>query len=1285
MNREGFGADQRRSLDVGSGLETGGVVELPGGGPTRSGLRWRSWVSGGLVVLAVLVGGTAGHAADASVEWQAEAGHRAAAVKPLPGPGGAPLLQSLSGRETGIGFTNVLPVARYRTNQILLNGSGVAAGDVDGDGWCDVYFCGLDRPNALYRNLGGWRFQEVTREAGVGCDGLSSSGAALVDFEGDGDLDLVVNSVGHGTRLFINDGRGHFSLAGVFNQNKGGMSLAAGDLNGDGYLDLYVANYRTLALMDMPNTRFHFATVNGQRVISRVNGRPATDPDLVNRYRLNERGGIEENGEVDELFLNVAGSALQPVLFTGGTFLDEAGRPLASAPVDWGLSVMIRDLNQDGRPDIWVCNDFDTPDRVWLNQGGGKFQALPRLALRKSSHFSMGIDVADINRDGWDDVFVVDMLSRDQVTRMDMMGDRYPPIPVPGLIENRPDYMINTLFLNRGDGSYAEIAQLAGVSATEWSWTPVFLDVDLDGYEDLLVANGNERAARSLDISEQLKFLRTGRELSADQIFDNRRMFPRQNSPNLAYRNRGDLTFEDVSRGWGFDFDGVSHGMALADLDNDGDLDVLVNNLNGPAGVYRNNGTAPRVAVRLRGAAPNTRGIGARIQVRAPRLPEQSQEMQCGGRYLSSDDPVRVFAAGAEEAGIEIVVGWPDGRRSVVPRARGNRIYEIDQANAVRVERPARPAPAAWMTDVSGKLRHVHHENAFDDFGQQTLLPQRYSQHGPGVTWADVDGDGRDDLIVGSGQGGTLGVLRQRGESFVRHTGGAFDEAVTRDQTAVLPWLGADGGMVLLAGASSYEDGRTNAAAVRAYDVGKATGRDLLPDGLAGVGPLAMADVDGDGRLDLFAGGRIVPGRFPAPATSRLWKGTPAGFELETGRGTVLNEIGLVSGAVFSDLDGDGDPDLVLACEWDGLKVLRNERGVFERWNLRVTTSSGGANRLMSDLRGLWNGVTTADFDGDGRMDIVASNWGRNSRYEAWRPGPIELVYGDFDGGAGLEIIESHYEPIRRKMVPDRQLDYLARAMPFLRARFSSNVEYGRSSVDEVLGDHAAGARRVSVQWLESTVFLNRGGEFEARVLPMEAQLAPAFGLAAADFNGDGAQDLFLAQNFFAGIAETPRHDAGLGLMLAGDGRGGFRALSARESGLRIYGEQRGAAVADFDGDGHVDLAVAQNGAETKLYRNAGVGRAGWRVRLAGSPGNPGAVGATARLMTGDSLGPAVEVRCGAGYWSHDSGVLVLTSTGAGAPTGLWVRWPGGKVTTNPWPPGARGVRVTETGMAKEP
>ena len=1230
------------------------------------------------VFLALLVCMTVGQHCHAA-EWRTEPGHRSLALQVA--PGGGPGFRPMPESSTGIAFTNLLPQARHLTNQVLLNGSGLAAGDVDGDGWCDLYLCSLGRPNALYRNLGNWKFTDIAAEAGVACAGLTSSGAALVDLDGDGDLDLVVNTVGHGTRVFLNDGKAHFAELAVLNNNKAGMSLALGDLDGDGFLDLYVANYRTRALMDMPNTEFNFAVRNGKRVISRVNGRPVSDPEFANRYRVGPKGGIEEDGEVDEIYRNVGGRSFVPLSFTNGTFLDETGQPLASPPFDWGLSVMIRDLNQDGLPDIWVCNDFDSPERIWLNQGGGKFRAAPRLAFRKSSHFSMGIDVADINRDGLDDIFVVDMLSRDHVMRMDMQGDRNPPTPLPGMFANRPDYMVNTLFLNRGDGTYAEVAQLAGLNATEWSWTPLFLDVDLDGFEDLLIANGHERAARSLDVSEKLRALREGRQLAREQIFENRKMFPRQNSPNLAFRNRGDLTFEDMSEAWGFNFNGVSHGMAVADFDNDGDLDVVVNNLNDACSVYRNHSSAPRLAVRLKGSPPNTRGIGARIKITGGAVPTQNQEMLCGGRYLSSDDPMRVFAAGSPTNEMTVEVTWRSGKRSVVRGVRANHLYEIEEP-AGDLTSLNRLAPRAsnltpLFIDVSSLIAHAHTDERFDDFARQPLLPNQLSQLGPGVSWCDLDGDGWEDILIGGGKGGQVAAYRndQRG-GFQRVKEPMLDQTLGRDLATILPWRNKSGDRVLLAGQANYEDKATDVAVVRELNLTKHTAGETLPGSTSSTGPLALADIDGDGQLDLLVGGRVVGARWPEPASSLVLRGAGDRFVQDDANSAALSSVGLVSGAVFSDLDGDGDPDLVLACEWGSLKIFRNDKGRLVPWDWRIKTPNSQLSTL-SHLTGWWNGVTAADFDGDGRLDLAASNWGRNTPYEGHRGKPLQLFHADFNGDGLVEVIEAHHDPATQRLVPERQLDFLAKAMPVLRTRFSSHMTFGRSSLQEILADQWAAAQRLEAIWLESTVFLNRGDHFEVRWLPIEAQMAPAFGLCAQDFDGDGHEDLFLSQNFFCVQPDTPRYDGGRGLLLRGDGRGGFAAVPGQEGGLTIYGEQRGAAAGDFDHDGRVDLVVSQNGAETKLYRNASA-RPGLRVRLIGTAGNADGVGAVLRLMSGDQAGPVREIHAGSGYWSQDGTVQVMSPPGQ--PPKLQVRWPCSSTTTADVPDGAREVSMDTSG-----
>src|SRR5713226_1590585 len=1202
-------------------------------------------------------------AAGAALNWQTGPGYR---WRELPVPAmGKTGFTLLPPQSTGILFTNYLSPERYLTNSMLLNGSGVAAGDVDGDGLCDLYFCGLDGPNRLYRNLGNWKFEDITAAAGVACPNLDATGAVLADIDGDGDLDLIVNSLGGGTHIFKNDGHGHFTQqtnTPPLNYGKAGTSLALADIDGDGDLDLYVANYRTWTIRDQPGSDVKIDTVQGRPAVIRVNNRPVSDPDLVGRFTVRANGSLEEHGEADALYLNDGRGRFTPLPFTGGNFLDEEGEPLAEPPYDWGLSVMFRDMNGDGAPDIYVCNDFRSPDRIWLNSGQGRFRAIPRLALRHTSVFSMGVDFADINRDGFDDFFVLDMLSPHHQKRHNQIGN-LSTIDLPiGEIENRPQYSRNSLFLNCEDGAYAEISCLSGTTASEWSWTPIFLDVDLDGYEDLLITTGHELDAMNADVTQRSEELRAAKKLSSLEQLNLNNLFARLEVPKVAFRNRGDLTFEEVGEAWGFNARTVSHGMALADLDGDGDLDLVVNNLNGAAGVYRNDGIAPRVAVRLKGRTPNTRGIGAKLWLYGGAVPMQSQEMICGGRYLSGDDAMRVFAAGSLTNEMRLEVRWRSGLKSVVSGVKANRLYEIDEAGAQSALPATKPEVKPWFADVSEQIGHKHHEEEYNDFERQPLLPRKLSQLGPGVGWHDLDGDGWEDLIIGSGRGGRLGVdHNEGGRGFKAMSQGPLQRVVGRDQTTVLGM-----GSTLIVGSSNYEDGQTNGGCVRIYDLQRQVGGDSILGEQFSRGPLALGDIDGDGTLDLFVGGRCVPGRYPGPADSLLLRNQGGKFVVAQR----LEKVGLVSGAVFSDLDGDGRPELILACEWGPVRVFGNRAGRY----VELTQELG-----LAEYTGWWNGVTTGDLDGDGRLDIIASNWGLNSKYRTSRAQPLRLYYGDLTGGGGVDLVEGYYDE-RGREVPARGWTAVKMGLPFLQEKIDSYEAYGRASLAQLYGEKLAGLRMVGVNTLATTVFYNRGDHFEARELPLEAQLAPAYGVCVGDLDGDGNEDLFLSQNFFAMNAETGRNDAGRGLWLRGDGQGALKAVSGQESGVKVYGEGRGCALGDYDGDGRVDLVVTQNGAATKLYHNVG-GKPGLRVRLKGGAGNPTAVGAQMRLIYGERKGPVREVHGGSGYWSQDGAVQVLGM--AETPTQLWVRWPGGKTFTAGVSRGAREIEVTTDGEVK--
>jgi hypothetical protein len=1166
--------------------------------------------------------------------------------------------------QTGVGFANVLPESRHITNQILLNGAGVAAGDVDGDGLPDLYLCATHGTNALYRNLGGWRFERVPQDGGAGCGQLTSTGAAFFDFDGDDDLDLVVNTLGNGTRVFRNDGKGRFEpMDSPLNGRAGGMTAAVGDVDGDGFLDLYVANYRTSGLMDMPNARATFRKVDGKLEVDSVNGRPVTEPDLAHRFHVGARGEVEELGEPDAFYRNLGGVRFE--LQPPGVFLDEDGQALLEPLRDWALSAMFRDVNADGLPDLYVCNDFHSPDRLWINQGEGRFRLAPRAWLRHMSRFSMAVDFADINRDGREDILVVDMLSRQHGMRMRSILDAPPD---EGMIRDplgRPQYVRNMLFLNQGTSGWAEMAHLSGVEASDWSWACVFLDVDLDGWEDILISNGMERAARDQDVLDKMKALRATRRMSDGEVFEARRMFPRLNTPNVAFRNRGDLTFEECGAKWGFNSTAVSQAMALADFDGDGDLDVIVSNLNAPVGLYRNESASPRIAVRLAGLAPNTRGIGARIRVVDAAGRRQMQEITAGGRYLAGDDAMRSFAAPADGGLHEIEVTWRSGKKSRVGQARANQLYVIAESGAV----PAVPAattapPAPLFQNVSARVVWRHAAAPFNDFDRQPLLPWKLGETGPGVAWADLDGDGDEDIVAGPGAGGTPGVFVNDGNGGFRAAspaGGGWT-----DSTAGLAVeLQEDGKAAVLCAVSHYQDVMVEGSGMRRLTLaaGEDAGVPAMASGDAGA--LALADVDGDGDLDCFVAGRVIPGRYPEAATSRLLRREKEGWRADPS--PVWTGLGLVNGAVFTDVEGDGDVDLVVACEWGPLKLLLNEGGAF-----RDATAAW----KLSEHTGWWTSVAAGDFDGDGRLDLAAGNWGRNTKYQSRLARPLSIRYGDPDGDGRYELIEGWFDPTAGKEVPVRQLEALAKVFPQLKERFVSNRAFGAASLAEVIGNPPLLVGRAEAKTLESAVFLNRGGHFERLPLPVDAQVSPANSVVVADADGDGREDLFLAQNLFGIQPEEARLDAGPGLWLLGDGGGGFRALSPLESGVEMLGQQRGSAVADFDGDGRIDLLVGQHDAALQLFRNQS-GRPGLRVRLTGARGNRGAVGAAVRLKRDGTWGPVREVHAGSGSGAQD-GLTAIVLGVAGDPSELEVRWPGGKRVQVKVTPGQREVSLRD-------
>src|SRR6056297_621628 len=1064
----------------------------------------------------------------------------------------------LPSSQTGIEFNNFLSEELMDDNRILMNGSGVAAGDIDGDGLVDLYFAKIDGPNNLYKNLGGFRFEDITEQAGVAHEGRYSTGVVFSDVNGNGHLDLLISSMTSLNALYINDGTGSFTLQEESGpkERKGSMTMALSDVNNDGYPDLYMVNYREMNVIDRfdPQELVWENTVENGELIP-----PYDDYFTIIDWGEGFRPERHEIGRADELFINNGDGTFTEVEDYESVFRDQNGNPMGLHP-DWGLSAKFHDINNDGLHDLYVNNDFWTPDRVWMNQGDGTFRAIDSLAIRNTSYYSMTVDFSDITRNGFSDIFTVEMLND---RHSDRLRKRLPtePIPLlPGDYTHRPRYNKNSLFYNRGDHTFAEISYYSGLEASEWSWTTRFLDIDLDGYEDLLINNGFAYDFQDMDSQQQLfdKLVETG-GAERGYIED----FTPLRQQNRIYRNNGDLTFSETSSDWGFTEQDISLGMAVADLNGDGTQDVVISRMNDEPSVYKNQISGDRIAVRLVGEDPNTQAIGAKLEFMGGPVDHQTKQIFSGGDYLSGSDPLMVFAASSGIKTRSLSITWPDGSKSTIDSLQANRIYEIDQSEVFKSGgsssdqnmemASAENGTDTMFEDISGQLNHAHSEDEFDDFRIQPLLPKTLSRMGPGMAWIDLNGNGRDELIVGAGKGGSMGVFEVTADGNLQPLSSELTSLPTPgDQTGIAGWR-ESGATHLVIGNANYEAGtvRTPSAFHIRLEGGEIAEIDSLPGVLSTTGPLAAADYNGDGTVDLFVGGRFLPGQYPRSASSRLYRNVNGTLELDEQASTVLENAGLVSGAVFSDYDRDGDQDLILAVEWGSLKLFENSDGSF---------TDRSAELGLSEFTGLWNGVATGDFNNDGYPDLVATNLGENSYFEVKDEGaPIKIYYGDFNRDQRLDIIEAYYTEEQGGFVPLNSLNNYENINDIL-GHIQTHGQFSEMTVGEILRTEEAGIPNKEVNTLGHMLFLNQQASgFRTVKLPAEAQFSAAFHADVSDINSDGYEDLFISQNFF-GVAnpqQKPRLDSGRGLWMTGDGTGNLESMPGHLSGKKVYGEQR--------------------------------------------------------------------------------------------------------------------------------
>ncbi len=1047
-----------------------------------------------------------------------------------------PIFKKLNASESGISFNNEI-VEDNTYNHILLdvvfNGGGVAVIDINNDGLQDIFFSGNMVNDRLYLNKGNLKFQDITKTSGI-IQGDWSTGVTVADVNNDGLLDLYVGKFiksdpeKRANHLYINNGDLSFTeSAKKYGIADTGHCTAVNffDYDKDGDMDLYVGNEPLVSR-------------RAKKEIKRNKGDELKYSDRLFRNENNEK------------FIDVT---------------KEAG----ILNYNYTLSATVSDLNNDGWLDIYVASDYEEPDYYYQNNQDGTFTNVIHKAMRHISNFTMGVDLADFNNDGWMDLYSADMAPADNYrSKANMSGmnpERFWSLANNGF---HYQYMFNNLQLNNGTGTFSEIAQLSGTAQTDWSWATLFADFDNDGDKDLYVTNGQPKDTRNKDYinrrTEIIDSINNVHKKNSNSSGINSLLLtelaPYEKLANYMFVNQGDLTFDDEANNWGLLDKSWTQGAAYADFDNDGDIDIVTNNIDDPAFLYENRATQKNnnnfLKVKLQGNhGSNMLSHGAKVWIY---INDEMQllEVSTNRGYMSSNDPVLHFGLKDAKEVDRLVAIWPNGKGVELKNIKANQTLELFQKNGKTMTSPESLVKKKIFKDIASEtqLGYVHKENKHDDFKSEVLIPHRMSQLGPTGATADVNGDGLDDIFLGGAAGQSAELyLQNKGNKFVKNNSQPWQKDKASEDLDAL-FFDADNDndidLYVVSGGNEFPEGSKLYQDRLYLNDGKGNfQKSTLPKISSSGGVASAGDFDNDGDLDLFIGGRQTPNKYGFAPRSYLLINKDGKFIDQTEAiSPELKSPGMVSDAIWMDVDNDEDNDLVMVGEWMPISIFINENGKLSN----QTDQMGLANST-----GWWNRIETADIDNDGDQDLIAGNLGLNIKFKASEEKPFTAKIKDFDENGSNDIYLAYYGtdgnqyPVRGRQCSSEQ-------MPFIKEKFKTYNEFALASFDEVLGDLAEDAVTHEAKMFESVYIENQGnGNFTINKLPSIAQTFPTFGILPKDWNKDGHLDLLLAGNYYEREVETTRSDAGTGLLLTGDGKGNFHPVSAHKTGLLAYFDVR--------------------------------------------------------------------------------------------------------------------------------